>query len=291
MPRFYRIYRALRSATLHSLAVALLVTPGVALTGGLCLAQASAVPAADPSPESAGAASPGLNSPPAEPAPSQLDTARTAVQRALDAARGQSVTLGLGYSQKTITFNQFKGFANSSAQITDNGMIVPYVAYNSPESYFWELPMQVGRVAVGYNFVATYESFSVNRQLTNGPFQGANVGTKVTGSYVAAAPMVFARLGPLYPDRQIFWKLGIGVGAAATQYSGDVIATRNDGLEELQNVKANSGTIGLYNTEVLELQVEHWSLLFKAESILANGAHETANLQEYSLTLAYAVRF
>jgi hypothetical protein len=240
-----------------------------------------------------GAAEPSGDAPaaPAEATVSpQLEALQNAAQRAADTVRGQSVTLGLGYGQTTAKFG-FPSLDKGRAQITDNGTLVPLVQYNSPESYFWESPLKVGRAALGYNLVANYAAFSLNRQLTVGPFQGANVGTRVTGSYVAAAPMVFVRLGTLYPERTIFWKFGVGAGAAAVQYKGTVIATTASSARYLEPVQFNGDSLSVYTTEVWELQVERWSLLFKGAQSSGSARHENFTLEEYSLTLGYGFTF
>jgi len=234
-------------------------------------------------------------SPPAAPAeeaaPSRLEALQGAARQAAETVRGQSLNLGLGYGQTTAKFSHFRDFGGAAAQITDNGTLVPLVQYNSQESYFWERPLKVGRVALGYNLVANYVSFSLNRQLTEGPFQGANVGTRVTGSYLAAAPMLFVRLGPLYPERDIAWKFGVGVGAAALQYKGTVIATTPSGTQSREAVRYNADSLSPYLTEVWELQVERWSLLFKGTQMSGSAQHETFDLEVYSLTLAYTFTF
>jgi len=243
---------------------------------------------------------PGTSEPPAsapvvpadEAAPSNLEALQGAAQRAAETVRGQSLTLGLGYAQTTGKFSRFRDIGNNGlAEITDNGTLAPLVQYNSQESYFWQRPLKVGSAALGYNFVANYASFSLNRQLTEGPFQGANVGTRVTGSYLTAAPMVFVRLGPLYPGRDISWKLGIGAGAAAVQYKGTVIATAPSGAQYLERVEYNADSLSLYYTEVWELQVERWSLLFKGDQTIGSAQHHNFSLEVYALTLAYTLAF
>jgi len=227
-----------------------------------------------------------------EAAPSKLEVLQGAARQAAETVRGQSFTLGLGYAQTTAKCSRFKNIGdNGLAEITDNGTLAPLVQYNSQESYFWQRPLKVGSAALGYNFVANYASFSLNRQLTEGPFQGANVGTRVTGSYLTAAPMVFVRLGPLYPGRDISWKLGIGAGAAAVQYKGTVIATAPSGAQYLERVEYNADSLSLYYTEIWELQVEHWSLLFKGDQTIGSAQHHNFSLEEYALTLAYTLAF
>ena len=256
---------------------------GLGLQPVCAFGQAASPEAAEPS-----------GGPPAAPGddaePAQFEALQHAARRAADTVRGQAVTLGLGYGQTTAKL-YFKDLDKGRAQITDNGTLVPLVQYASQESYFWESPLRTGRVAVGYNLVANYAAFSLNRQLTVGPFQGANVGTRVTGSYLAAAPLVFVRLGPLYPEREIFWKFGVGVGAAALQYKGTVIATTAGGGRYLEPVAKNADSLSVYTTEVWEVQVERWSLLFKGAQSSGSARHGNFTLEEYSLTLAYAFTF
>lgn len=210
----------------------------------------------------------------------------------VESVRGQSLQLGLGYVQNTGKFSSFKDLPGPGvgAQITDNGRIAPFIQYNSAEKEFASYAMQQGRAGFGYNLIVTYEQFDLNRQLVDSPFIGKDLNTRIQGDFLAVAPLVFARLGPLYPGREIYWKFGVGAGAAFLRYHGDIVATKN-GMSQLEEVSYNADSLSLFETAVWEMQVERWALLFKALYVAGGGAHENFTIEQYGLTLAYTFTF
>lgn len=228
--------------------------------------------------------------PPTEsPAPTTLTD--QVYQQAWDALKGQSLIVGGGYTQATLKFPQFRGDRGASPLVTDNGRISLLLQYETPERYFLEYPLQGGRAAFGYNFVFNYGQIAVNRQLQTSAFHGADVGTEVTGDYLVAAPFVFLRLGPLYPDRAVFWKFGFGVGGAVVRLDGDIRPFNGTHGEDKESVSSKGAVPALFTTATWELDIENWLVIFQSLFLSGTADHDHFTYEVYSLSLGYRVRF
>src|SRR5215472_11933259 len=70
------------------------------------------------------------------------------------ALQGQSIQLGLGYSQGTFKLSNTS--AHSSSQLTDNGRTTLILDYTSPERVLGKLPMKYGDAVLGINVGGTF---------------------------------------------------------------------------------------------------------------------------------------
>jgi len=234
-------------------------------------------------------------SPPGDPPPDQGEDpaglAERLVQRAWEQLQGQSVVLGLGYAQGTAKFAEFGGDRGVQPQLTDNGRFDLLLQYETTERYFAEYPLVTGRAAFGFNFVGSVSGLVVDRQLHGNAFQGEDLGSAVKGSYVAGAPMVFLRLGPLYPNRSVFWKAGAGLGLGLIEFEGRVLLNVGEADQAFAPVDSGGPVPALLMTYLWELEMDDWLIVFK--SILLNGraGDQLFSYELYSLGVGYKLRF
>jgi len=90
-------------------------------------------------------------------APETLTLGERVWESAWDLQKGQSVVLGLSYTQSTLKFPYFRDDPDAMAQITDNGIISPMIKYNTEEDYFKTWELRSGRAALGYNVSFSYQ--------------------------------------------------------------------------------------------------------------------------------------
>jgi hypothetical protein len=208
-----------------------------------------------------------------------------------DALQGQSVIIGGGYTQGTLKFRKFRGDPAAQVQITDNGRLTLLLQYETSESYLLEVPLQAGRVAIGYNIAASYGGLEVDRHLSGNAFQGEALGSSVRGDYLVAAPLLFVRMGPLYPDRAVFWKFGVGVGGGLVRLQGQVLPYGGTRGEALEPVDSKGAVATLFTTATWELEIERWLIAFKALNLAGKAGEDPFTYEVYSLSLGYKVRF
>ncbi|MBI4082992.1 MAG: hypothetical protein HY423_10315 [Candidatus Lambdaproteobacteria bacterium] len=231
-------------------------------------------------------AAPGLR----ERAERALEAARPVWNAAWEPLKGQSLTVGGGYAQATLKFPGLGGDATANPQLTDNGRVVPFIQYETAETYFKTYPLRGGQAALGYSLVVHYATFSADRQLRTSAFAGDDLGTRVSGDYAAAAPQVFVRLGPLYPDRRIFWKFAGGLGAGLVRFDGTVLPHSVAGETE-QPVGHGAARLSLFTAFAWELQVDAWVLAFSSRYLGGYAANRLFTYELYSLSLGYSFRF
>jgi hypothetical protein len=265
-----------------------------------CRAQsAAAQPAATPAQPAATPAQPAaapavpqaVPAPAAAEPPAAEEPGSRVWQATWEALHGQSIVLGGGYTQGTLKFPRFRGDPGAQPQITDNGALTLLLQYETSEQYFATFPLQSGQAAFGYNFVASYAGLDVNRQLHGNAFQGEALGSAVKGDYLVAAPLVFVRVGPLYPDRHVFWKFGVGVGAALVRLHGQVLPYGGDQGEALEPVDSKGTVLTLYDTFTWELELERWLIAFKSLFLGGKADQDRFTYEVYSLSLGYRLRF
>ncbi len=212
-------------------------------------------------------------------------------ERTWNTLQGQTLQVGAGYGQGTFKFSRFGGDAGANPQLTDNGQFRPFLRYESPESYFAEVPIRDGKIALGYHAIVEFAQFAVERQLRTSAFVGDDLGTSIRGFYLVGAPQVFARVGPLYPRRAIFWKFGIGLGLGLVGFDGTLLP-HNGRIEEAVASASSGGNrvVGTVTTS-WELQMERWVLLFR--SLVFNGQARGQNFsyELYGLDVGYSFRF
>jgi hypothetical protein len=206
---------------------------------------------------------------------------------------GQTITVGGGYTINKFSVYKLKGIPQENlgnahlADVTDNGTFSPFVDYASAEKPLASAPLATGVLTLGYNFAATYSTFNVNRELVDNPFQGEDFGTHVQGDYVLAGAALFAKLGPLFPESQVFWRVGLGAGGALLRYSGNVEVRQGVHFGEVHNVSGQADVLRPYTTLYWDLQFGRWLVSFRTMTISAAAGSEQTGLERDSLYLAY----
>lgn len=199
-------------------------------------------------------------------------------EQALSILSKQSFSVGVSYSQATFKNTQSAG----RTQITDNGAISPTIDFNSSEKLLKSWPMKTGTIVIGWDIRASASYFDTHYQLVNSAFRGEDVGTKVTGGYVGVAPGLFFKIGPLYPDSDIYWKVGFGAGPGLLQSSGTALFP--DGT--VRDVGSSSPTFALYTDAYWQLDVGHWRFGFGGKGISSRN-NGPVSLESYGFGVAY----
>jgi hypothetical protein len=195
---------------------------------------------------------------------------------------GNSFSLAINYAQATFKTTR----AGYRSQITDNGGATPALELSSGERVFRSWPMQTGHMLLGWNFKAVASVFETRYQLVDSAVRGENRGTSVRGGFVGLAPTVFFKLGPLYPDSEIFWKVGYGVGPGYLKSSGTALFTGGS----VQTVGSSSGELALYQDGFLQLQAGNWQFEISGKTLLQGDAEKTS-LETYGFGVAYRLGF
>ena len=197
---------------------------------------------------------------------------------------GQSILLGAAYSQGTFKINN----STSRAQLTDNGRATAIVDYASPEHVLGKMDMKYGDAVLGMNITGSFGQQRTDFQNVSSGIIGTNVGTKVTGDYLAGAPFLYMRLGPVYPGTDSYWLVGYGVGAALWHFSGDALIGGSSTPTQLNS----SSKLFLYQTARWQFHYGNFDLLFTAK-ILNNGKVHgyNASYEDYGIGVAYNFHF
>ncbi len=231
-----------------------------------------------------------------EPTGGLAEQAQNVAKRVSENLRGQSITLGGGYSRDKFSIYKLQGIPTEGLGIalvdmTDSGTLTPYVQYDSAERPLASAPLKAGALTLGYNFTATYSTFDVNRELIDNPWGGEDRGTRVHGDFFLAGALVFARLGPLFPGSEVFWHAGFGGGGALMRYTGNVDVRQGQHFGELHDVSGGADNLRLFTTLLWELQFGHWLVSFRTLTIGFGSSDEQAQLTRDSLSLAYNFQF
>lgn len=197
--------------------------------------------------------------------------------------RGQSVTLGLGYAQGS--------FKVPLSTLTDNGAPEYIFEYGSTEKALLQWHMATGSGILGLNLTGTLGHFRTDYQLESSGVTGTDIGTGVSGNYLAGAPMLFVRFGPLYPGSEIYWKFGAGLGVGLVRYSGTAAFEQPAPNPPLIEPESSRGTKWAEYIPVdWELQMGHWNLIFSSKYFrVASSPNATYEL--YGLGLGYRFDF
>jgi hypothetical protein len=199
---------------------------------------------------------------------------------------GKSFNLGLAYAQTT--FKTRYPNTLGTAQLTDNGAPTPILELNSGEKILTGWPMRNGGAIIGWNISASAGYFNTQYQLVNSAFRGQNLGTRVSGEYIGVAPTLFLKMGPLYPGRDIYWKVGYGIGPGLLQSSGTALFNTNAGIPVIYNVGSSAPALALYNTASWQLQIDHWYFDITGKWLIASGSNRSS-LESYGFGVAYHI--
>lgn len=219
------------------------------------------------------------------PAPSNDNTG--VVDEIAQYLKGQSILLGAAYSQGTFKMSN----ATTRTQMTDNGRATAIIDYTSPERVIGKLDMKYGDAVLGLNFTGTFGEQRTDFQNISSGITGQNLGNKVTGDYLAGAPFVYMRLGPVYPGTDSYWLVGYGLGAALWHFSGDPYFPSSGGT--FSPVQVNSSAkLFLYQTGRWQFHYGNFDLLFTAK-IINTGKVQGYNVsyEDYGIGIAYNIHF
>ena len=209
--------------------------------------------------------------------------------------QGQSIQLGLSYSQGT--FKLSNASTNTSSQLTDNGRTTLILDYTSPEHVLGKLPMKYGDAVLGVNVGGTFGQQHTQFQLDpqSSAVIGQDQGSKVTGDYLAAAPFLYLRLGPVYPGTDSYWLFGYGPGLALYHFSGNPIfytAQPGGGILATSMPISSSAKLFLYQTWRWQFHYGNWDVLFTGRQISGQKVSGyNASYEDYGLGVAYNFHF
>ncbi len=209
--------------------------------------------------------------------------------------QGQSIQLGLSYSQGTFKLNNSS--ANSSSQLTDNGRTTLILDYTSPEHVLGKMSMKYGDAVLGINVGGTFGQQHTQFQLDpqSSAVIGQDLGSKVTGDYLAAAPFLYLRLGPVYPGTDSYWLFGYGPGLALYHFSGNPIfytGQPGGGVVATSMPISSSAKLFLYQTWRWQFHYGNWDVLFTGRQISGRKVSGyNASYEDYGLGVAYNFHF
>lgn len=201
----------------------------------------------------------------------------------------ENASFNFGVSYLQMTYKSTNPNAASKAQITDNGAANAIMEFNSDEKALKSWPLRGGNAVIGWNINASASTFDTHYQLVNSAVQGRDIGTKVSGGYIGVAPTLFMKIGPLYPGRDIFWKVSYGIGPALFQGSGTANFVTPQG-DVIYDVGSSSAVLALYQSVNWQFQVDRWYVDIMAKILSPQGAEKTS-LEAYGVGLAYRFGF
>lgn len=167
-----------------------------------------------------------------------------------------SFTLGLAYVQ--VTYKTTNPNSTTKAQLTDNGAPSLILELTSKEKILKDWPLVVGNAFIGWDINAAASIFDTHYELIDSALRGVNRGTKVTGGYLGVAPTIFLKVGPLYANKNIFWKIGYGVGPGLIKSKGQASFATSSGRINY-DVGKSSPVMAIYNSAVWQLVINDWS--------------------------------
>lgn len=207
--------------------------------------------------------------------------------------KGQSFTLGYSYAQGT--FKMSRG--STKSQLTDNGRASPIINYTTGEWVLDKFPMKYGDAAIGVNLGGSFGEQDTHFQLNpnSSAIIGQDLNSKVTGDYLTVAPLLYLRLGPVYPDSDSYWLFGYGPGLALYHFSGNPIfytPQGNNSYLATSGPISSSATLFLFQTWRWQFHYGNWDVLFIGRQLSNRkvDGYDTS-YEDYSLGLAYTIRF
>ena len=207
--------------------------------------------------------------------------------------KGQSFTLGYSYAQGT--FKMSRG--NTSSQLTDNGRASPIINYTTGEWVLDKFPMKYGDGAIGVNLGGSFGEQDDHYQLNpqSSAVIGQQLGSKVTGDYLTLAPLLYLRLGPVYPGTDSYWLFGYGPGVALYHFSGNPVfytPQTNGSYLATSGPVSSSATLFLFQTWRWQFHYGNWDVLFIGRQLSGRKVDGyNTSYEDYSLGLAYTLRF
>lgn len=208
--------------------------------------------------------------------------------------QGQSIQLGVSYAQGT--FKMANGPAVRS-QITDNGRAALILDFTGSEHVIGKMNMKYGSAVLGFNLGGTYGHVSVDKQLTptSSAIIGQDVGSSINGNYLAAAPFIYIRLGPVYPGTDSYWLAGYGVGGALFNFHGNpafYTATPSGTLTPTFEPVSSGTKLFLYQTWRWQFHYGHWDVLFTAKQLSNQKVMgQDTSYEDYALGVDYSFQF
>jgi len=201
----------------------------------------------------------------------------------------EEASFNFGVSYLQMTYKSTNPNASTKAQITDNGAPNAIMELNSKEKSLANWPLRGGNAVVGWNINASASSFDTRYQLVDSAFQGKDIGTRVSGGYIGVAPTLFLKIGPLYPGRNIFWRVSYGAGPALFQGSGTAQFSTPQGMV-ISDVGSSSPVLAFYQSINWQFQVDHWYIDIMGKILWPQGSERTS-LEAYGVGLAYRFGF
>ena len=206
--------------------------------------------------------------------------------------KGQSFTLGYSYAQGT--FKMSRG--TTQTQLTDNGRASPIINYTTGEWVLEKFPMKYGDGAIGVNLGGSFGEQDTHFQLNPGSSAiiGQSLGSQVTGDYLTAAPLLYLRLGPIYPGSDSYWLFGYGAGIAMYHFGGNPIfyTPTSTGYLATSMAVTQHSTGFLYQTWRWQFHYGNWDMLFIGRQLSGHKVDGfNTSYEDYSLGLAYTIRF
>ena len=224
------------------------------------------------------------------------DANPSVIDQVTQSLKGQSILLGVNYSQGTFKMNGVNPTAGS-AQLTNNGTASLILDYTSPEHVLTKYKMTYGEAVWGLNFVGTFGQQKTNYE--NAPGQsiivGSNLSATMTGDYLAGAPFLYLRLSPLYPNTDSYWLFGYGVGAALYHFSGVPEVFEPNPLGGITAVAFNYSTtskVFLYQTWRWQFHYGNWDALVTVKQLGPRAVQGyNVSYTDYGFGIAYNFHF
>lgn len=199
---------------------------------------------------------------------------------AKEALSEKSFSVGIAYWQGTYKVRQ-QGAAGS-AIMSDNGAISPTLTITSKERLLFGWPLITGNAVIGWDVNASIGFIDTKFQSISSGVRGTDIGTRVKGQYLGAAPTLFFKLGPISRERQVYWKLALGAGPGLMKASGTA-AFGSSGATE--SVGSSSWKPALYTYGSVLVQVGQWEYGFTGRAI--SQMNDKPSYESYGLGVAY----
>lgn len=221
---------------------------------------------------------------------------------------GQTFLLGAAYEFANFTFSR-PNFA--PIELTNAGSGEPVVDYVSPEKKLAVFHLRDGDSVIGFNISGSFSQIDMTRQTVNGGsgagaiIKGQDLGSQVHSEYIAAAPFIYIRVGPISPGTDSYWLLGVGAGAGYWRTHGDFnqcylanpipIGSGGcgfNGREIPAYAPIDSGyRLSVYETARINFHYNDWDFLVAAKAMSVSESGIRYDLRDYSVGLAYNLRF
>jgi hypothetical protein len=227
-----------------------------------------------------------------QPAKSGNDTSNT-VNDVASSLGVPSLVLGPSYDQGT--FKMWSG--DSKAQLTDNGRSALIFDFVTPEHVLFDWPMKQSNAVFGINFIGSFGQQHTRYQNIPGGsgIIGQDIGSSVSGDYLAASPFVSLRLGPIYPGTDSYWMFGYGLGGAFYHFSGNPVfyATQANGQIIATSTQIGSSSkLFLYQTWRWQFHWGHWDVRFEGRMLNNEKvAGYNTSYENYGLGVTYTIKF